>query len=372
MVWNKRLFIFLPEFLLKTVTKKFGSKTMETIGSETNENVRPDIMYEIKMSYSEYKNGIWTPKKTSETYTVKGSNGYEFCEVLSKYNYRATIENSKVVLKFYHNLLSSMIEGGLDYFEFDGSALTNISDDDKLLENYNPYSPTDNFHYIGNKIGDNEILPNYTFDESNRIISNLGLFKHEFTDMLIKTISIKDLKDFFNYCNVYRVTNKDIDFGAYTTDLGESIFHELKKAYSIYNWELFFYLPIAIAENLNKNQQFEEAMKWYHFVFHPFESGIEANRFWKFLPFKNTDSSNYLESFFKLLQPNSSVKAIDEWRDNPFNPHIIARSRPSAYMKWVVMRYLITFWIGEIICIAKIPWRLSTMQHNCMYLPGIY
>ena len=43
-----------------------------------------------------------------------------------------------------------------------------------------------------------------------------------------------DLKDFFNYCNVYRVTNKDIDFGAYTTDLGESIFHELKKAYSIY------------------------------------------------------------------------------------------------------------------------------------------
>ncbi|MBK8828697.1 MAG: hypothetical protein IPO26_18980 [Saprospiraceae bacterium] len=95
---------------------------METIGSETNENVRPDIMYEIKMSYSEYKNGIWTPKKTSETYTVKGSNGYELCEVLSKYNYRATIENSKVVLKFYHNLLSSMIEGGLDYFEFDGSA----------------------------------------------------------------------------------------------------------------------------------------------------------------------------------------------------------------------------------------------------------
>ncbi|MBK8828698.1 MAG: hypothetical protein IPO26_18985 [Saprospiraceae bacterium] len=74
--------------------------------------------------------------------------------------------------------------------------LTNISDDDKLLENYNPYSPTDNFHYIGNKIGDNEILPNYTFDESNRIISNLGLFKHEFTDMLIKTISIKDLKIF--------------------------------------------------------------------------------------------------------------------------------------------------------------------------------
>ncbi|MBK8828699.1 MAG: hypothetical protein IPO26_18990 [Saprospiraceae bacterium] len=34
------------------------------------------------------------------------------------------------------------------------------------------------------------------------------------------------------------------------------------------------------------------------------------------------------------------MKAIDEWRDNPFNPHIIARSRPSAYMKWVVMRYL--------------------------------
>ena len=31
---------------------------------------------------------------------------------------------------------------------------------------------------------------------------------------------------------------------------------------------------------------------------------------------------------------------FNEWRDHPFAPHFVARSRPSAYMKWVVMEYI--------------------------------
>ncbi len=33
--------------------------------------------------------------------------------------------------------------------------------------------------------------------------------------------------------------------------------------YAIYNWELFFHIPLLIADSLTKNQRFEEALRWY-------------------------------------------------------------------------------------------------------------
>jgi len=40
-------------------------------------------------------------------------------------------------------------------------------------------------------------------------------------------------------------------------------------AYSPYNWELFFHAPLLMANLLSKNQRFEEARDWYHFIFTP-------------------------------------------------------------------------------------------------------
>src|SRR6185503_1821247 len=40
-------------------------------------------------------------------------------------------------------------------------------------------------------------------------------------------------------------------------------------AYSVYNWELFFHTPFLIATQLTKNQRFEEAQKWFHYIFDP-------------------------------------------------------------------------------------------------------
>ena len=45
-------------------------------------------------------------------------------------------------------------------------------------------------------------------------------------------------------------------------------------AYSPYNWELFFHAPLLIANSLSKNQRFEEARDWYHFIFNPI--GVES------------------------------------------------------------------------------------------------
>ena len=46
----------------------------------------------------------------------------------------------------------------------------------------------------------------------------------------------------------------------------------------------FFHTPIMISDALSKAQQFEEAMKWYHYVFNPIADGDDDKRFWQFTP----------------------------------------------------------------------------------------
>src|SRR6185503_16990589 len=51
-----------------------------------------------------------------------------------------------------------------------------------------------------------------------------------------------------------------------------------------------------------------------------------------------------IEDWFRTLAPNADPNVenavIGEWRDNPFDPHVIAAGRPLAYMKHVVIRYV--------------------------------
>src|SRR5712692_9609176 len=58
-------------------------------------------------------------------------------------------------------------------------------------------------------------------------------------------------------------------------------------AYSLYNWELFFYAPFLVAVKLSDNQRFEEALRWFHFMFNPTDASSQPSpaRFWKVLPF---------------------------------------------------------------------------------------
>ncbi|MDJ0717264.1 MAG: neuraminidase-like domain-containing protein [Prochloraceae cyanobacterium] len=39
--------------------------------------------------------------------------------------------------------------------------------------------------------------------------------------------------------------------------------------HGIYFWEIFFHIPFLVANTLNANQRFEEAQKWYHYIFNP-------------------------------------------------------------------------------------------------------
>lgn len=118
--------------------------------------------------------------------------------------------------------------------------------------------------------------------------------------------------------------------------------------YAMYNWELFFHIPFTIAVHLSKNQRFEEAQRWFHFVFDPTDNsdGPTPQRFWRVKPFQQTDVQ-LIEEILTNLSTGAdpqlrqdTINSIEAWKDAPFRPHVIARYRQSAYMLKTVMAYL--------------------------------
>jgi len=133
---------------------------------------------------------------------------------------------------------------------------------------------------------------------------------------------------------------------------GHYIDTSVEGAYSIYNWELFFHIPVTIAVHLSKNQRHAEAQKWFHYVFDPTNSSNEEEahlKFWNFKAFRATSAVQMVEDDLKALQSNDVADekriknietTISDWRKNPFQPHRIARNRIVSYQLQVVMKYL--------------------------------
>ena len=129
----------------------------------------------------------------------------------------------------------------------------------------------------------------------------------------------------------------------------ENVCFDVYGANSLYNWELFFHAPLYIATRLSRNGKYKEAMKWFHYIFDPTtdeepEVGKETARYWKVLPFKTMPVESLEDWFRGNLSPNANPKTenaiIGAWRDNPFDPHLVASDRPLAYMKHVVIKYV--------------------------------
>jgi peptidoglycan hydrolase-like protein with peptidoglycan-binding domain len=117
-------------------------------------------------------------------------------------------------------------------------------------------------------------------------------------------------------------------------------------AYSIYNWELFFHAPLMIACRLMQNQKFEDAMNWFHYVFNPtnVDNLPTPQRYWITKPFFEFNSDDYrkqrIENILSNITTPENQKQLIDWKNHPFQPHLIARYRPVAYQKNVVMKYL--------------------------------
>ena len=120
-------------------------------------------------------------------------------------------------------------------------------------------------------------------------------------------------------------------------------------AYSQYNWEIFFHIPLLIANKLAQNQRFAEAQAWYHTIFDPTAPEDEElhpeerhRRYWKFKPFYEFSAETRLEEMMALINEGDPdlENQVVQWEANPFNPHQVARLRIVSYMKQVVMNYI--------------------------------
>jgi hypothetical protein len=133
----------------------------------------------------------------------------------------------------------------------------------------------------------------------------------------------------------------DMDFSAAEK---EQLDFSRSGAYSIYNWELFFHVPLMMACRLSQNRRFEEAMQWFHYIFDPTNTQMlpTPQRFWVAKPFYESSDAEYRKQRIKNIIENiDEFKAqLIEWKNHPFRPHLIAEFRTVAYQRTVVMKYI--------------------------------
>ncbi|KIO75805.1 hypothetical protein TH53_18480 [Pedobacter lusitanus] len=140
-------------------------------------------------------------------------------------------------------------------------------------------------------------------------------------------------------------------------------------SYSEYNWELFFHIPFLLAGRLSQNQQFEDALTWFHYMFNPTGAlaGKAPEKYWVTKPFFLTHEADYTSqridnlmfkvAHFSTEDVSKLEFAIAQWREKPFQPHVIARFRPVAYQKALLMKY-----IGNLTAWGDYLFRQDTME----------
>jgi hypothetical protein len=194
------------------------------------------------------------------------------------------------------------------------------------------------------------------------------IFYHPFVDVLLQELAFGGVDGLyqralqlnpdqvrgtapFNFVTEYQPTTAILPRPApeppYPT---ETIDYSHDGAYAAYNWELFFHVPLLIAQRLADNQRFEDALRWFHYIFNPSATtgGEVPKRYWIPRVFFDLSAPDYAnQQIERLLQLVSQgdpelTRKIAEWRQDPFDPHLIASSRPVAYQKAVVMQYIST------------------------------
>ncbi|MFE0631569.1 neuraminidase-like domain-containing protein [Streptomyces sp. NPDC058864] len=122
------------------------------------------------------------------------------------------------------------------------------------------------------------------------------------------------------------------------------------------HWEVFFHIPMLIQTRLRQNRRYEEALRWMRQYVWDFTD--PNGDCWKVEPLRTTPKESVNQWLNRLSAGDPDLKRqIDEWGDHPFQPHLLARMRLSAYQKYVVMECLDT-----ILECADEQYRLDTME----------
>lgn len=125
-------------------------------------------------------------------------------------------------------------------------------------------------------------------------------------------------------------------------------------AYSLYNWEVFYHVPMFMASLLMQNQKYQDAMTWLQYIFNPSDpsGGPSPQRFWQMAPLNAMNASDWITQEIQNLLTTLAAEtqqgindaatnaAIQNWLQDPFDPHAVASLRISAYGKATIMKLL--------------------------------
>ena len=125
--------------------------------------------------------------------------------------------------------------------------------------------------------------------------------------------------------------------------------------YAVYNWELFYHVPMLLAAKLATEQRWDEAQRWHHLIFNPIEpvdlpSETAASKFWRIKPFFEQAAKLAKDQFEVMLgigvtkaEQQAAIadfsKQVAAWEANPFDPHAVARVRPGVYQRALLRGY---------------------------------
>ncbi len=197
-------------------------------------------------------------------------------------------------------------------------------------------------------------------------------FFHPFVGELIQKLNQDSLKglfdsDFHRQLEQAQIDESEVPYSYYKRNpakndrIDKIEFHhkniDLREGgpYANYNWELLFHVPFTIAVHLSKNQRFSEAQRWFHYIFDPTSTDTSVpppKRFWKFLAFREPRCHiTQIDELLTLLSQTSLdseqkqclesvMNGLAELERNPFQPHVVARTRQVSYQYAVVMKYL--------------------------------
>ena len=192
-------------------------------------------------------------------------------------------------------------------------------------------------------------------------------FFHPAVGEMIEQLNRRSLDGLYDPAFQARPTTPDFFSSAYTTLTDDTVrFGTFPKKefavqegrpYAVYNWEIGFHIPFTVFVHLSRNQRFNEAHRWCHkTMFDPTcnDTSVPAPaRYWKFLRFRQGDTTPRLDDLLRLLSTPDAECLDDcrtrkEWilsgyegiQQHPFQPHRVARTRIVAYQYAVVRKYL--------------------------------
>jgi hypothetical protein len=127
-------------------------------------------------------------------------------------------------------------------------------------------------------------------------------------------------------------------------------------AYSLYNWETFYYAPMLISSQLLQNQQFSDALAWLEYIFDPADAsgGPTPQRYWEFAPLNAMNAADWIAQQIQNLlttlaadtqqgiSDTATATAIQNWMSDPYDPNAVASVRIAALGKATVMQFLNT------------------------------